>query len=792
MLTNNLKVTIRNIARHKGFSIINIMGLALGMTACILIALWVQDETSYDRMYPNAQNIYRLYRQFDTPDGRVTSTVVPAGLGPTLKGSYPGVADEVTFMNHRFVLSHDEKKFTEMIAVATPTILDIFSIELLRGDKATAMSKITNIVITEELALKYFGDDDPMGKTLQVENWFPATITGIIKKLPKKTTVRRFDAVININLLGQLWGRDMADMEIGNYYGYISIDPAASPKDVQANIAGVIQPYHEEPAGEEGSVNSVKATVLMQPLLRERLHDIEGGGLITYVYIFSGIGLLILLIACFNYMNLSTARSGKRAMEVGIKRVVGASRHQLAKQFFGEALIMSFFAAAVALLLTYTVLPYFNTMAGKELSLTFRPATAILFAAITLLTGIIAGTYPALILSSFRPIAIMKSGARNKTKGTLFRRTLVVAQFSISIFLIIGSMLIYRQLEFIRGRDLGFKTDNVLTFRLSSPLQSQWSSFRQTLLSDPGVTGATRVNAPPVYRESSTGGNNVSWEGKSPDIFINDFGIVGTDPGFIEVFEPEMVTGRFFSEEFPTDMTDGAVINQTALRTMNIDDPIGKTFTTYDNTYRIIGVVKDFHLQSLHTTIKPLVILPNWGIDGICVSLSGENPAETRAFVEATVSQFDPGARPTLEYLDDMRMNRSYGTEQRTETMIKYGTFLAIFISCLGLLGLAAFTAEQRTKEIGIRKVLGSSTSGIILLLSKEFIKWVLIANVVAWPLAWYASRKWLDGFAYKADISIWVFVASSAVALAIAFMIIAWQSWKSARANPIESLKYE
>ncbi len=794
MFGSYLRVTMRNILRHKGFSIINMLGLALGMTACILIALWVQDEMGYDREYPNAKNIYRIYRRFDTPDGRITSTVVPAGLGPKLKESYPGVVDEVTFMNYKFVLSNGDKKFDEIIAIATPTILDVFYIELLRGDRENALSKITNIVITPDLARKYFGDENPIGKSLQVETWFPATVTGVMKKLPEKSTVRGFDAVINIGLLAPLWGRDMTDMMIGNYYGYIVVDPAASRREIQANIAGVLQPYYgEAAAGEEsGTAGEVKAEVRMHPLLSERLHDVEGGGLITYVYIFSAIGFIILLIACFNYMNLSTARSEKRAMEVGVRRVVGASRRQLAVQFFGETLIMTLFAVAVALLLTLLLLPRFNLIAGKELTLSFRPATLILLAAVTVLTGVIAGAYPALILSSFKPAAAMKSRLSNRARGIWFRRTLVVAQFSISIFLIIGSMLIYKQLDFIRNKDLGIMTDNVIYFRLSTELDRQWDGFSQVLLSNPGVTGATRVNAPPIYRESSTGGDNVSWEGKSDDIFINDFGIVGTDRGFLEVFEPEVVKGRFFSEEFPADMTDGAVINETAARTMNLPDPIGKLFTTYDKTYRIIGVIKDFHLQSLHSAIKPLVILPNWGTDGICVSLSGVRPAETRTFIEDTVAKFDPGAKLKYDYLDEMRMRDNYGTEQRTGTIIKYGTVLAIFISCLGLFGLAAFTAEQRTKEIGIRKVLGSSIGNIVILLSKEFVRWVLIANIIAWPLAWYAGRKWLDGFAYKADLSIWVFLASSASAIAIAISITAWQAWKAARVDPVESLKYE
>ncbi len=793
MFSNYLKIAMRNFSKQKSFSLINLAGLGTGMAAFILISLWVQDELSYNRTYPGADNIYRLYRQLDTPDGRDISSVCPAGTRAALKGNYPGVVDVVSYMTPRWVLSVGDRKFTEKIAVASPSIFDVFSIKFTRGERDNALESLGNIVITGELAGKLFGDEDPIGKTIQVETWYQAVVTGVIEALPARTTVSDFNAVINIDILAPLWGRDMSDMKIGNYMTYLLKAPEAQEGALRAGIQDIFQPFYSGVAqdGKGGSDNAITAKLVMQPLLRERLHNIEGGGLITYLYIFSAVGVLILLVACFNFMNLSTARAKKRATEVGIRRVIGATRPQLARQFFGEAVIMSCLAALMAIALTWMSLPWFNGISGKEIVLAPDVRTVLLFLAVTLITGVVSGTYPATVLSSLQPASALKIRSAGRGRGVWFRRTLVVSQFAISIFLVIGSLVIYRQLDYIKNKDLGFNTNNVLEFQLSSNLEKQFDAFRQTLTAHPGISGVTKTNAPPIYRESSVGNDNIAWEGKGPEDFVSDFGLMGTDAGFLDVFRPEVVTGRFFSDDFPSDMESGAVINESASKLMGFEDPVGKTLTTYENTYTIIGVVKDFHLETLHHGIKPLAILPGWGVDGICVSISAGDPSEAMAFIEETVRKFDSGANLKYTFLDDMRM-AEYGTETRTESIIRFGAVLAIFISCLGLLGLAIFTAEERTREIGIRKVLGSSITGIVVLLTGEFMKWILVANLIAWPLAWFAARRWLDGFAYRTNIDLLVFFAAGFAAFLIGALAVGWQAFRAARANPVDSLKYE
>lgn len=781
MFKSYVTIALRNIGRHKTFSIINIAGLAIGMACCIMIMLWVRDERRYDRSFEHAPHLYRIYREFDTPDGVLFSPVCPAALGPAMKNDYPEIEDAARYMVHIWTVSKDEQRFKERIALADPSLLDMFSIRFVRGDRESALGRLGNIVITEELARKYFGGQNPIGKTLRIENWYDASVTGVIESLPEKTTLRRFSAIVNFGIYEPLWQRDLSDWKVGNYLTYIQLRPDADPAGVEGKIAGLIQPYFPD----------VTAKVRMQQLLKERLHEISGGGLITYVYSFSAIALLVLLIASFNYMNLSTARSSGRATEVGVRRVLGAHRAQLAQQFFGEAVLMSFVAAGMAMIFVHLLLPSFSRLAGKQLSMNYTPAMILALAGIAIAAGMISGIYPALVLSSFKPVDVLK-GPPNQSRGSpWFRRVLVVGQFATSIFLIIGSAVIYKQLDYISNKDLGFKTENVINFSLSSEISTQFESFRNRLLADPHVRGVARMNVPPVYQESTAGGDNVRWEGKTAVDHISDFSVMGTEQDFSAIFGIEMVEGRFLSEEFATDMQEGVVLNEAAVRAMGLESPIGKRFSVWDFSGKVIGVVKDFHYTSLHEEIKPLAIIPLWGIDNVCIGISGEEIPATISFISNTIQEFEPGFQLEYRFIDAM-IGERYEAEESIQAIMKYGTALAIFISCLGLFGLAAFTSEQRTKEIGIRKILGSSATDIVLLLSKEFSKWVLIANVIAWPIAWLAADRWLSRFAYRTNISPWLFVLAGALALVIAVLTVSYQAFRAARANPADALRYE
>ena len=781
MLGNTLTVAMRNMKRHKVFSAINVGGLAIGLACCVLIMLWVRNELGYDRGYPHAREIHRLYRQFDSSDGRRFSSVNPAALGPALAADYPEIVDAVRFMNYNWSVTRDDQCFNELVALADPAFFDMFSVRFLLGDRETALADLPNIVLTGETARKYFGDEDPIGQTVRIMDWYDAKVTGIIEMPTGNTTLRPFDAMIDFGVHKPLWGRDLEDWKVGNYLTYIRLRPDADAHAVSEKIAGVLQPHFSD----------TSVAVRMHPLLKERLHDVAGGGMITYVYVFSTIALLVLLIGCFNYMNLSTARSSGRAVEVGVRKVLGAGRGQLVRQFLSEAVLLALLAAGLAVGLVQLLLPHFNRLALKDLAVPVDAGSILAFTAVALAAGLASGSYPAFRLSSHPPVGVLRGVPLSSGGKSWFRRILVVSQFAISIFLIIGSLVIHRQLDYIRGKDLGIELENVMVFPLSGPVSNQFESFRDRLEADPTIVGVTRVNAPPVRRESTASGEDVGWEGKTAGDYIAGFGVMGCDPSFERVFGPEMAAGRFFSADHPGDLSDGVVLNETAVRRMGLDSPLGKRVSIWDSTGRVIGVVKDFHVQTLRDEIMPLAIFPGWGIDTVCIGLTGEAIPTAMSLIERTIRDYEPGYRLESRFLDEM-LDDQYAPEERIRAIVDYGTSLAIFVACLGLYGLAAYTAERRTKEIAVRKILGASVAGIVLLLSRDFSRWVLLANLIAWPVAWYAARRWLSGFAYHADLSPVVFLLAGALALVIALLTVSYQSCRAALRNPADALRYE
>jgi predicted permease len=782
MFRNYLKIAFRNTVRQRGYSILNIAGLAIGMACCILIFLWVQDERSYDRFYPDHDRIYHAYRENHRPTGDIGhSTVTPAALGPALKQMYPDIVDAARYGINMFAVGSSEKRFAEQIVFVDQSLFKIFSFEFIYGDPDKVFSDVTNIVISEEMARKHFSDGNPIGKSLRIENWYDAVITGVVKEFPGHTHLKKASVYFPFELYRPLWRRDLNDWSTNNYKTYVLLHESIDAKDLEAKIGGIIKEHHPE------SVSILK----LRPVTDIHLHSLGGGGLITYIYIFLGMAVFILIIACINYMNLATARSSRRAREVGIRRVVGANKMQLARQFFSESIMIAFLALVFAVILVELLIPVFNGITGKHLSMDFSLNTLIMLVATAFVTGMISGVYPAIVLSSFQPVKVLKGSTGRNHGSAWFRRILVVVQFSLSIFLIIGSLVVFRQVEYIRGMDLGYDRENVIWFNMGGEIRQKFPAVKEKLLEHPAIISLTRVNTPPIWAESSVSSSNVRWEGQKAGENVAILNIMGVDPEFSETFKIEMIEGHFFDWDMPSELESGWILNETAVKAMGLESPIGARFTVWDEEGTVIGVVKDFHFSSLHDAIQPLAMKAGWGVDNIMARLADDDIQAGITHIEASLKEMIPGYSLKYRFLDDM-FNEEYIAEQRSSSIMKYITILAIFISCLGLFGLASYTAEQRTREIGVRKVLGSSVSGIVLLLSKEFTRWVLIANIIAWPAAWFAANRWLQNFAYRTPVGWWIFIVSGLIALVFALLTVGFQAFKAAVINPAESLRYE
>jgi ABC-type lipoprotein release transport system permease subunit len=563
---------------------------------------------------------------------------------------------------------------------------------------------------------------------------------------------------------------------------YVLLDENASLEDVRKKIAPVVMKYDQR-------VNTLR-TLELQPLTRVRLHNLRGGGAILYVQIFAVIAVFILLMACINFMNLATARAGARSKEVGLRKVVGARKSDVIRQFYRESLLHSCLALVMAVCLVLLVLPAFNNLAEKSLHLSLVRDSALLLAllAITVVTGIVAGSYPALFLSSFRPAVVLKSASPSGSSKPRLRKTLVVIQFSIAIVLLIGTAAVRRQLDYIRNVNLGFNRHHIVTMAMNRVIRSNYQALRDELLRDPGVVNVTASNGQPTYVGNI---NPFWWEGRNPGQY-ETMNFIATDHDFIKTFEMEIVAGRDFSREFKTD-AENYIVNEAAVRLMGFKDPVGKRFSMWDYKGVIIGVVKDFHNRPLSQAITPtaITLLPNWAPFQMYVRVRPENVTRTMDRIEATWKRLVPG-QPFEPVFLDQTFDDLYRSDRRMGVLFRDFAGLAIFISCLGIFGLAAFTADQRTKEIGVRKVLGASIAGIVSLLSREFVVLVTVANLIAWPAGYYMTNRLLRNYAYRTDVPFWVFIGAGLLAYLVALLTVSYQAVKAARTEPVKALKYE
>lgn len=780
MFKNYIKIALRNIRKHKGYSFINIAGLAIGMACCIVIFLWVQDELSFDGFHENAKHIYRVVYE-DHMTEKITRRWRNAPpLAPTLKAEFPEIMDATRFSSWgRFLVKYGEQSSKERSGFADPSFFEIFTFPFIKGDPKAALNDPNSVVITQEMAVKYFGSEDPLDKTMNFENSVDLFVTGVIENVPHNSHIR-FDFLTRFETLHKFWdARDLMDSwDILGFGTYVFLPENANIQALNQKIAGIYEEHDPD----------IKLKLYLQPLNEVHLHALSGGGPIIYVYVFSLIAFFVLMIACVNFMNLSTARSVKRAKEVGIRKVVGAHKRGLILQFFWESITMAFISLLLAVLLVGLLLPVFNTLSGKQLVLNLLHTEIILgLISIAVVTGLLSGIYPALFLSSFQPIKTLKDFRKSGSSG--FRKILVVFQFSLSVMLIICTIVATNQLDYIRNRNLGFDRANLLWIPSNSELAAKYEAAKEEILRNPGVINLTHTSVL-VGTETTYETSSVDWEGKEKDKRVK-FHVVSVDYGFIETFQMEMALGRFFSKEYRTD-GQNFIINEEAVRKMGLRNPVGKRVSAFEREGTIIGVMKDFHLQSLHLEIEPIIfkLTESWRLN-LIVRVNPDNIPGTISHLKRVFEKFAPSFPFEYHFMDE-EFDMLYRSEYRMRELFQYFAILAIFISCLGLLGLASFMAEQRTKEIGIRKVLGASISGVVLLLSKEFIKWVLVANIVAWPVAYFAISAWLENFAYRTNVSMSIFILSGVLALVTALLTVSYQTLKAALANPVESLRYE
>ncbi len=792
MFKNYLKTTFRNTTRHKGYSFINLAGLAIGMACTLLILLWIKDELSYDRFHENGKDIYRIM-SYGTKYMTEGFDGTPAPLAPAIKGEVPGIVNYARFSDvPKLVCKYGDKVFYETRGlIADPSIFEIFTFPFVQGDPKTALSEPLDIVITETMAKKYFGTEDPVGKTIEVEGKL-AAVKGVIQDIPHNSHIQ-FDFLSSYEFIQELTSYGMS-WGYFNFVTYLLLEANSDIQKIGKNITAIAA-KNNCPQVKDGVEFRLQPLSAIHLDSRAAFRNYIEVGDRKYVYVFSVIAFFVLFIACVNFMNLSTARSTTRAKEVGMRKTIGASRSQLILQFFGESLFLTSAGCVFASILITVMLPAFNQITGKQLKLDLIDIQLVLgLITIVLLTALTAGSYPAIYLSSFKPVKVLKGVFRSEGKGQTFRRVLVVTQFSLSIALLIGTSVAYNQLRFLRHSKLGFNTENIVYIPVKENIGKRYDAFKAELLSDSNILSVAAQYY--LFAEETFRTTGYDWEGKEKgqevDIILN---LVDYD--FIPMLDLELVEGRNFSKEYSTDASQAYILNEEAIKEMNMQDPLGKQFSYGKRKGTIIGVLKNAHFRSLHVNIEPHVFFflddvseaTQYGV--VLIKINGNKTEEALAKIQGIWKKFNP-LYPFEYHFLDQKYDSLYRKEQKIGTILNAFTLFAIIISCLGLFGLASFLTEQRTSEIGIRKVLGASESSIVFLLSKQFTKWVLISNIFAWPAAYFIMNEWLKSFAYRINIGIWAFVLSGMLAVGIALVTVSYQAIRAAWANPVDSLRYE
>ncbi|NOR21781.1 MAG: FtsX-like permease family protein [Candidatus Aminicenantes bacterium] len=797
MIKNYLKIALRNFQRHKGYSFINIAGFAIGMACCLLILLYVRHELSYDRHHEDVERVCRIVIDIRTQTANRVFALISPTVAPALKADYPQVehaARAIIPSSSRLVKRKDTFFYEDRFMYADQELFDIFTIPFIRGATQGALTRPNTLVVSQRMAHKYFGNANPLGETLEI-NQQEYEITGVVTDSPENTHMK-YDLIASLETLKD-W-QEMSNWYSTMFYTYLKLRPDVNVEEFSPQLSRLPDKY----VGERLSSRGTTYHYFLQPLSSIHLHshlryETEPPGNPVYIYIFSFVGFFILIIACLNFMNLSTARAANRAKEVGMRKVVGAQKLQLIGQFLGESLLVAFLSLGLAMVIARFSIPLLHDLTGILLSFDALLNPIVLLSLIggAVLMGLGAGLYPAFVLSAFRPAVTLKGTSSAGTQGFALRTVLMVVQFAISVMLIIGTLTMYRQFNFMKNQYLGFEKEQklILPLRGGINIQENFASVKDMFSKHTSVTGVTVSSSVPGRGVSNFGVDLVGEDDpKSQSMFHMYF-----DDDFIPDYGIDMVAGRAFQKEMKTDFMGVFLINEAAVKAFGWSRPeeaLGKRLQTGHGgrVNPIIGVTKNFHYRGLQSEVEPLVMefLP-WSFRYITLSIDISNLNETLAFVKSQWKALWPG-HPFEHFFLDTDFDRQYRADEQIGNVFGIFTFLGLFIACLGLLGLASFTAESWTKEIGIRKVLGASVGGIVLMLSKQFTKWVVLANFIAWPVAYYFMDRWLKNFAYRIDIGIWTFVLSAVLVLLIAIMTVSYQSIKAAVANPVDSLRYE
>jgi putative ABC transport system permease protein len=802
MLRNYITVAYRNLVRRKGYTALNVTGLAVGMACCLLIALYVHHELSYDRYHKNADHIFRVvhaYRSGDLPEN--PPPLAPeeyqvwgnAPVGPALGADFPEIRKVVQFTSPvDLLLQSGEKRFQENnLVFMDSTVFDVFSWKLLYGNPQEALRAPHAIVLTQSTARKYFGDRNPIGQSLRVENKETFTVTGVMEDFPSNSHFA-FDGLISMNTFRRWNPNIFTEWGYVDFYTYLLATPQTSLASLKAKVPAFLKRRNDN------RWYAMSFEPLSDAYLRSKAGRQPGvTGSLTNVYIFSLIGVFILAIACINFMNLATARSTERAKEVGVRKVVGARQSGLVGQFLTESICIAVLSGGLAFLLAWSALPFMGELSGKAFASAalLRWEVLLLLAITAVVVGVLAGSYPAWVLARFRPVLVIKGNYKNTAGGVALRKGLVVFQFSLSMALIAGTAVVFSQLTHLRTHDLGFRQEQMLVidFGPDEAVQNRIETIKEIFRAHPAVLSASATRSVPgdFIPNAGTGVQEASggMVHKIPLIYEIDF-------DFLPQYGIPVVAGRGFSREFPADTTQSLLLNEAAAKLYgyaNPADAVGKRFEQWGREGTVVGVVKNFNFKSLHQPVEPLTlrIAPNGSLSRLSLRIKADNMPATLASLESTWRREAPQRPLVYQFLDEA-FNRQYQADLRFGRIFGVFAGLAIFIACLGLFGLATYTAEQRTKEIGIRKVMGASVGSIVALLSKDFIKLVVVSIVIATPVSWYVMHRWLDNFAYRVPIGAGIFVLAGAAAVVIALATISWQSVRAALANPIKSLRSE
>lgn len=797
MFRNLIKIAFRNILRDKAYSVINVAGLTIGITCSLFLLLYIVDELSYDRYHTNAENIYRIVSDVKEPDNAFTWSVTQMPLAEELRDNYPEVSNVVRFFSmSRDLFKVDDKEFYESaFFFADSTVFDTFSYKFIAGDPGTALDAPLSIVLTESIARKYFGDpasslNQSMRANRRQEDF---KVTGVIRDVPQNSHFR-FDALISRNSRAQFTG------SWGGFgvTTYIQLPAGYDLNRMQETFDKITKEKVDPVFAEVGVSVKYRLQRITDIHLYSKIQDeAEAGGDISYIYIFGSVAVFMLVIACINYMNLATARSVNRAREVGLRKVMGSQRGLLMAQFLTESVFMAVLALAISLVLIYVLLPYFNVMSNKQLPFSYlsQPAIAMGIGAMVLFTGLVGGSYPALYLSGFNPVQVLKGKLAAKGGSVFFRKSLVILQFGLSIFMLVSTLVVFDQLQFLREKDLGFTKENVLRLNLSNQqMMRQSGALVDRLKSLPEVVAVGKANSAPG---EGIGKGLMKVEDADGKLVDRGVDLFAADYDFVEALGMKIVNGRNFSRDNPGDTINSVLVNESMVRRMNWKDPLGKRFEfggqAGPQVRKVVGVIKDYNQNSLYDEIEPLMVLLNERVNYVFVRLRLGDIRTSMQGVERSWKEVFPAVPFEYVFLDE-DLDSQYKADEKRSQIFTAFSGLTIVIACLGLLGLAAYTTEQRTKEIGVRKVVGASVGGLVVLISREFFMLVMIGMILSFPAAWYFTSAWLSNFAYRIPMKgEWpTFMLSALLAALVTLLTVSYHVVRAARANPVHSLRDE